>query len=494
MWFRNATAVSDETGCALPAIVSGRYPRKGLMPTRADYPETLFTVLEHSHRLETVEAVTSLCGSVKCQGPREPLLSRLAAIADDLRILYLHLVLTDDLRRRLPDLTTDWARWGVRRAVERRMRRAMPPDPRPNELPFARAFGDWISNEDPQPTFYFLHSLLPHSPWRWLPTGQINATRTPLPDNGDEHGEEAWGGVQLYQRHLMQTAVVDTVIGSYIERLKRAGLYERALIVVTSDHGVSFEPGGAQRVFRDESAAEIMRVPLVIKFPAGQPGVPGAVQIGGQTVSDRNAETVDVAPTVLDALGLEAGWAIDGASLRRPLDQERRFKLVVGGHDGQARRYGAEGPDLAPALRRKIALFDSGGNAFRVPRAPRFGSLVGRPIADLHVGAAGEPVTVDSLGMFLDFRTTPDACPFDVAGRFPKARGAGTRYVAVGVNGTIRAVTRTWQSEPARWLATPPPSAYRQGSNQLEVFLVSGDESRPRLARAPIVGTPSEKE
>ncbi|RPJ77417.1 MAG: hypothetical protein EHM24_00125 [Acidobacteria bacterium] len=490
VWFRNATTVSDDTRWAVPAIVSGRYPQTRLMPTRADYPETLFTVLEESHRLEVVEAVTGLCDSDTCQGGT-PLGTRLLAIADDLRILYLHLLLTDDLRKRLPPLTSDWARWGVKGAVEEGRRRAAPGS-HPSSLQVARAYADWISTEDRQPTFYFVHSLLPHSPWQWLPTGQKNSTRTAVPIDGDGAAGESWGVAQYYQRHLMQTEAVDAVIGTYVERLKKAGLYERCLVVVTADHGVSFSPGLPRREFTDETSAEIVRVPLVIKFPAGQPGVPGTITIAGQMVSDRNAETVDIAPTVLDVLGVELPRAMNGASLRRPLDQERASKTLVFDQEGHARSFGPEGPDSTAALRRKFALFGAGTNPYRVPRPPQFAGLIGRPVAGLRCSGAGPAVAIDSLAKFLDYRPTPDESPFDVAGRFVGGQGGGVRYVALAVNGTIRAVTRTWESDPERWLATPPLDAWRTGRNDVEVFLVRGDDRRPQLWRAPITRTPGE--
>jgi hypothetical protein len=279
-----------------------------------------------------------------------------------------------------------------------------------------------------------------------------------------------------------------------MERLKQAGLYERCLVVVTADHGVSFSPGSPRREFTDQTSAEIVRVPLVIKFPGGQPGVPGTIRIAGQTVSDRNAETVDIAPTVLDALGMELPWAMDGASLRRPLDQERASKTVVFDEEGHARSFGPEGPDLAPALRRKVALFGSGANPFPVPRAPRFSGLIGRPVAEFPCADSGGGVNIDSLEKFLDFQTTPDESAFDVAGRFADGSDGGVKYVAVAVNGTIRAVTLTWESEPERWLATPPLDAWQTGRNDLQVFLVGGDERRPRLRRAPIAQTSGQGE
>jgi len=40
-WFRNVTTVSDATMRAIPAILSGQYPEKGLLPVVQDYPGNL---------------------------------------------------------------------------------------------------------------------------------------------------------------------------------------------------------------------------------------------------------------------------------------------------------------------------------------------------------------------------------------------------------------------------------------------------------------------
>lgn len=486
VWFRNATAVSDDTRWAVPAILSGRYPRTSLMPTQADYPDTLFTQLAASHRLEVVETITRLCRFAACNEPRTPLAARLAALADDLRILYLHRLLTNDLRRSLPPLTTDWARFGVAGAAERRQRRAERAHRQTNNLQIATDFAGWISRDDPQPVFYFFHSLLPHSPWQWLPSGQRNATRAPIPEAGVAGVPESeWGVVQQYQRHLLQAGVIDRVIGLYVQRLKEAGLYDRALLVVASDHGVAFQPGLPRRDFRDATAAEIMRVPLLVKFPSGERPVPGLEEAAGQRISDRNAETIDIAPTVLDVLGLEPTAAPDGASLLRPLEQERRGKRMVFGADGTSRVYDRAGPDLVPALAAKSNRFGP-DNPYRIPRPARFAGLVGRRVGDLRVRENGGAVTVDRLSAFTSFEATETSAPFDVAGQVVTPVPMGVTWLAVAVNGRIRAVTRTWDAEPARWLATPPLDAWNFGRNQVEVFIVRGNEEAPELGRTSV--------
>ena len=54
-WFRNASAVSESTTVALPAIVTGNYPTPGQLPVAADYPANLFTLFGTRYRLHVHE-------------------------------------------------------------------------------------------------------------------------------------------------------------------------------------------------------------------------------------------------------------------------------------------------------------------------------------------------------------------------------------------------------------------------------------------------------
>ena len=113
VWFRNATTVDDFTRWAVPSIVSGKYPRQAALPSAVDHPDTLFTLLSRTHRLEVSEAVTNLCPQKLCPPNVETsVLDRLAAMGRDLRVVFLHLVLTDDLTADLPDPTETWAGFG----------------------------------------------------------------------------------------------------------------------------------------------------------------------------------------------------------------------------------------------------------------------------------------------------------------------------------------------------------------------------------------------
>jgi hypothetical protein len=249
------------------------------------------------------------------------------------------------------------------------------------------------------------------------------------------------------------------------------------VIVVTSDHGISHLPNAPQRDFVARTAAEIMRVPLIIKFPKAM-AVPSRI-------SDANVESIDIVPTIAGALGVRVTWPIDGASL---LDQERparRLKRMFSGDGRRRDDFDAAGPDLAQALARKLELFGDGArNRQRAPRLPEFDGLISLPLTALRIADDGPPAEVTDAWEFEHVDLASPAVVFDVSGRF--ASPLPETYVAVAVNGVIEAVTRTWESNPRGWSATPGFGVWRQGRNDIGVFLIGHDQAGPLLRRVPL--------
>jgi arylsulfatase A-like enzyme len=87
--------------------------------------------------------------------------------------------------------------------------------------------------------------------------------------------------------------LADERVGSVIRALKERGEWDNTLFILLSDHGEEMHEHGGWS--HDQSAyEELLRVPLVIRFPAAR--------YGGRRVTDL-VSLVDVMPTVLDALG-----------------------------------------------------------------------------------------------------------------------------------------------------------------------------------------------
>jgi hypothetical protein len=472
-WFRNATAVHPYTDHAVPAILTGNYPDDpARLPTLAEYPRNLFTLLAGSHELKAFESLTQLCPGRPSGAEAAPdWAGRMRSLLADVAVLGLHLLLPVDWAGGLPPVTQGWKDFAGcgccaggqvpedRQAVFDRFLRSLQPGP--------------------GPALYFLHAVLPHSPFCFLPSGKCYGRDSHvegllLPERRWSGDEEVADGA--YQRHLLQVGYVDTLLGRLLGRLKETGLYDRALVVITADHGSSFRPGDAFRDVTPTNYPDVLRVPLFVKLPRQRAG----------EISDWNAQSIDVLPTIADGLGGKMPWPVDGCSLLDRSRPERPAKVVY----GQGRRlvFSLTLDDDFGSLGRKIALFGSGAP----DRVFRFGpnaELIGRAVTDVGVkGEAGARAELENDDLLAAVEPGSGFVPASIRGvlRFPTSNPT-RRELAVAVNGTIRAVTRaTCEGGAAgKWSVVVPETAFTPGRNRVEVFLLSaGEDGRPRLERA----------
>ncbi len=102
-----------------------------------------------------------------------------------------------------------------------------------------------------------------------------------------------------------EIAFVDENFGALLEYLEQRDLLERTVVIVVGDHGESLydhgEPSHASYVYDPT-----MRVPFLLAAPG--------ISLAGRVV-ERQVRTIDIAPTVLDLLGIEAHADMQGVSL-----------------------------------------------------------------------------------------------------------------------------------------------------------------------------------
>ena len=111
----------------------------------------------------------------------------------------------------------------------------------------------------------------------------------------------------LISQYDGEIAYLDAQLGRLFARLRRLGLWDRSLLVVTSDHGEAFGEHGL--VLHGVSVHEHqVAVPLLIKAPG---------QREARVVEER-VGTVDLMPTILDAARLPVPEGLAGTSLLRP--------------------------------------------------------------------------------------------------------------------------------------------------------------------------------
>ena len=113
---------------------------------------------------------------------------------------------------------------------------------------------------------------------------------------------------ELYRANLRY---VDSAIGELIEQLDAAGLYEESLIILTADHGEAFF--GHRRFIHNWTLYDDMvRIPLIFKFPRSNTVVPRKISI--------LVETIDLLPTLFDYLQLPIPERLEGDSLWPVID------------------------------------------------------------------------------------------------------------------------------------------------------------------------------
>jgi Sulfatase len=480
-FYRDTTTVHAWTEHAVPAILSGRLPRHEELPILADHPRNLFTLLGRGYRIVADESETHLCPRRLCKQAEgeleaEAAPKRVDSFASDVSIVYLHVLLPDSLARHLPAVDRSWRdfRGG---AVAAEQERAGPT----SQCAPACALVDNFDPEWPA-TLYFLHALTPHVPWRHLPSGKTYVGDTnAIPGLKDS----VWQGEtfltrQAYARYLLQVGFTDRALGLILDRLHETGVYDRSLVVVTADHGVSFQEGRPRRDPTSTTLDEIAFVPLFVKVPHQRRG----------RIQDGFVRTVDILPTIADVLDVHIPWPVAGRSLLRGRP-EADGTVAVMADDGavlssplsqllEGRR---------EQLREQVEAFGT-GDWHAVFRAGPLADLVGRRLADLRV------VDADWLRLDLDGEALYDAVdrkspliPAFVTGRIDG--GSVGWSVAVAINGRIVATGITYESSgEAAFAIVAPEGAFTGGRNDIDVLVSPTGRSDVALTRVQ----PSEPE
>lgn len=475
-WFRNASTVSSQTHYAVPAMVSGRYPvEQYAVPTRRHYPNNLFTMFSESYRMTVFGRFLQLCPTDACAYDLE-VHDTLWDLAADLGVVYLHVVAPDSLAARLPPIVGDWRGFATRRRF-REVDGVRQRNDRSSE--FDRFLQTITPDRSGQ--LYFLHTLTPHMPFDYVPSGR----RYVAPDyqQTTEGGEmlflqsDPWLPVVLQQRYLLQVGFADRFIGKLIDRLQAQGIYDESLIIVTADHGVSYRHGLPRRVVRDETVTDILLVPLIVKRPQ---------QVTGE-ISDKSVEVVDILPTIADVLSATVPYEMDGRSFLDPSEPGKAVKTFIRRNAERVREENYVWWQLEDhSLGEKLLHFDSGLYGLG-PHA----AWVGRPVSTLDVPMeTGSPVRLENASAFDDVDPEADVLPLYVRGSF-RTPPAERVSLAIGVNGTVAATTVSYR-EQGEWVFASmiPEKALVSGANEVRVFVLGGASDDPTQAAVTSGGQP----
>ena len=492
-WYPRALTTATQTARAIPALLTGKLPAPGTVALYHDHPANLFSWLatRGGYRVVAYETASRLCPPSICTDRRPPSFwGRLTSAADDLSVVYGHLLLPESLAEALPDVTQTLSRFRDRGLPDNDVMADLGGPGRGLHHNAPRIVDDYLerieTHSEGTPTFHYLHLNLPHVPWKYLPSG---LEYTPVGSSILPPGFSSLVPTDLqlvaqgWRRHLLQVGYVDRVLGRIIARLKTAGIYERALIVVTADHGRSFRPGERGRTTFGATVEDMLEVPLFVKNPGQNEGA----------VLEHRVRTIDIVPTIAAALGDQPPWEVDGTHLNdrepRPVTAccyastpaTRSFETdATRRQETLDRLYDLFGERSAPGAAEGTVAPDVASHPFEgvFAAGPR-PDLLGRVAADLTAGtfdtgtSSVVQATLYGAGAYGNVQPATGFVPSLIRGRIEPRIADGTP-IAVSVDGIVRATTSTFTDRDAsrfsamvheRWL---PAGSHRIGAYTIE--------------------------
>lgn len=192
--------------------------------------------------------------------------------------------------------------------------------------PFRESIGEatsWIADHQDDRWFLFLHTYQTHLPYRphagpserfsrgyegslpkvislqtvdWINQGRLKIDAADL--------------AYIVARYDGEIAYTDLQLGQLFQSLREMGVWEKTLVIVTSDHGEEFGEHGWVAWHSHTLFDELLKVPFVMKVPE---------RFAGRVV-DQQTRGIDLAPTILGMLGMPKPESMQGVSLQPLLD------------------------------------------------------------------------------------------------------------------------------------------------------------------------------
>jgi hypothetical protein len=452
-------------------LLSGTVPASGTLPTVADHPRNLYTLLGPHVPVYNYEPITSLCPATICDPPPP---ASFGQMLTDTAIVYGHRVLPASLRDGLPRIDNTWGAYGS--TADTGAAEVVAPDevePTGGDL-----FGRWYARSEDErsqrgqarvlaerirqvtgvPALHVVHVALPHFPWRLSRTGMITSfsqVRRPEDLEADAPGFEFRAQVE-FQLHSMQVGAVDALLSDVLDHLQALPTWNDTTLVVASDHGMNFTPPNVGRkVVTEANSAEVFRVPLFIKRPG---------QTAGE-VRDDVAQTIDVVPSIIDLLDVTVGgdWQFDGHS------------LYDGSAPATSPRVSSDVAEVLAIAERRAAEFPYGEGWLGLAAVGEFGDLVGKDVAGFQLGAPSAlTATLLDDALLDDLPTAEGTLPLLLAGTVAGAsEDSPPNELLATINGRVAGVIGGYRPadgglEFVGYLA----DLYREGSNTVTLYEV----------------------
>ncbi len=256
-WYRNTLTTAQRTTEAVPALLDGKWPTVNNYPVYKDHPNNLFSLFSGKRKISQYQPVTRLCPPDACQN----------VPADDSRSV---------------PLQVSQFRSGVKVAATAKV-----------------------------PSLIFRHVVLPHRPWLLADDLRISNEIGSDPRSGHNFDRRR----DSYQGMLRQFVATDKLITEMLRTLRKSPNWNKTMLIVTADHGITFVPGQSVRdkvnPNNTDTLEDLYRVPLFIKYP----------NQSTPAVNDCPVSSIDVLPTILKAANIPHKAKFDGVDISESCTQ-----------------------------------------------------------------------------------------------------------------------------------------------------------------------------
>jgi hypothetical protein len=296
------------------------------------------------------------------------------------------------------------------------------------------------------------------------------------PDKG--WSDDRWAATLGMQQFLTQVGTADTLLGELVTKIKGEGIFDDALVIITADHGVTFEAGSNRRGEPDRLERffqDIATIPLFIKFPGQSEGV----------ISQQLARSIDIVPTVLDVLDSPSATGLEGRSLLEAAgaaDQTRHLVRGIKPRDAKVGRtdsgfrplqFPHRAPEVTPALREKLLSFGTAPFQLSPFELSEFRPYLARRLSSLNVSEPsqlqGRIVAPAEQGSTITVAPKQKTLPGLITVQLSHSASQETRFLLV-LDDRVVAGSRPFLAEPDLVQFLIPEESLEVGTYRLRAF------------------------
>lgn len=178
---------------------------------------------------------------------------------------------------------------------------------------------NWIVRNSEKKFFLFLHTYETHSPYtpkkKYLDLFEENYSGSLPMHTSDRVAQRINNGkikvtkedtLHIINTYNAEIRAMDESFGIFIDFLKKKELYDKTIIIFTSDHGEEFYEHGVMASHSHTLFDELLHIPLIIKFANSK--------FASREIKNL-VRSIDMMPTLLDIVSIKIPENLEGVSL-----------------------------------------------------------------------------------------------------------------------------------------------------------------------------------